>query len=163
MSDKIKITLWPQMESFEADKGSKLMTALKENGHHINSSCGGCASCSDCIVVIKAGEDHLSPQQFEETKLLGNVFHITKERLSCQTIINGDVSVDISKHADKAVKKKYEQKKSGNVITKKKEQVIQDRSIKDQAKEEEHKKWKEEQAQKGGFSKAKPFFIKDED
>ncbi len=161
--DKVKITIWPETQSFEVEKGAKLMTALKENGYEINSSCGGCASCSDCIVLIKAGEDNLSAQEFPELKLLGNVFHITKERLSCQTLVLGDVSVDISKHKDKSIKKKFEQKKSGSVVVKKREVVEQETKEKEVAREEKYQKWKSEQGNKGGFKKAKPFFIKDSD
>jgi len=29
---------------------------------------------------------------------LGNVFHITRQRLSCQTYISGDVTLDVSHH-----------------------------------------------------------------
>lgn len=96
-----KLTLFPNGESLEISEEVNLLEALRSKGIYIKSSCGGVASCTDCIIKIRSGEDHLTAPPFEELALLGNVFHITKERLACQTRITGDVTVDISKH-DKA-------------------------------------------------------------
>lgn len=95
---EIKCTLWPSGEVLELNSQETLLAQLKKAGKKIKSSCGGCATCSDCVVVVKSGEMNLTPQTFEELRLLGNVFHITKERLSCQTKLSGDVTLDISAH-----------------------------------------------------------------
>jgi ferredoxin, 2Fe-2S len=97
MSD-YKCTLWPSGEVLTLSGEDTLLNQLKKAGKKIKSSCGGCATCTDCMIVVKSGEDNLTPQTFEELRLLGNVFHITKERLSCQTKIKGDVTLDISAH-----------------------------------------------------------------
>ena len=44
----------------------------------------GKATCGLCRVKILAGEDALSPFNAAERKHLGNVYFITKTRLSCQ-------------------------------------------------------------------------------
>jgi ferredoxin len=93
-----KCTLWPSGEVLEVNGEENLLQQLKKAGKKIKSSCGGCATCGDCVLVVKSGEMNLIPQTFEELRLLGNVFHITKERLSCQTKITGDVTLDISIH-----------------------------------------------------------------
>lgn len=93
-----KVTLWPSGEVLELNGEDNLLKQLKAAGKKIKSSCGGCATCTDCMIIVKSGELNLTPQTFEETRLLGNVFHITKERLSCQTKILGDVTLDISAH-----------------------------------------------------------------
>lgn len=99
---KYKVTLRPSGEVVEVEEGKNLLTALREQNIYVKSSCGGHATCSDCIIKIVSGEDNLTPPPFSELKLLGNVFHITKERLACQTCVTGgDITVDISKH-DKA-------------------------------------------------------------
>ena len=85
-----------QLEDVDQDKD--ILTLLKEAEIYAKSSCGGHASCGDCVIKISSGEDNLSPPPFEEIKLLGNVFHITKERLACQTKISGDVTIDLSAH-----------------------------------------------------------------
>ena len=79
-----------------------LLAQLKKAGKAIKSSCGGCATCSDCVVIVKGGEASLTAPTFEELRLLGNVFHITKERLSCQTKLTGDAVIDISAHEKKS-------------------------------------------------------------
>lgn len=93
-----KCTLWPSGEVIELNSEDTLLNQLKKAGKKIKSSCGGCATCSDCMIIVKSGEMNLTPQTFEELRLLGNVFHITKERLSCQTKVTGDVTLDISAH-----------------------------------------------------------------
>lgn len=93
-----KVTIIPVGKTLEISEETSLLQALKDNGFLIRSSCGGMANCRDCIIKIVSGEDHLQGPTFPEIKLLGNVFHITKERLSCQTKILGDVTIDISSH-----------------------------------------------------------------
>jgi 2Fe-2S ferredoxin len=100
--NRFKCTLWPSGEVIELAGEDTLLNELKKAGKKVQSSCGGCATCSDCMIVVKSGELNLAPQTFEELRLLGNVFHITKERLSCQTKILGDVTLDISHHEKKS-------------------------------------------------------------
>jgi ferredoxin len=93
-----KLTLWPSGESLEVNSKESLYKQLKTAGYDIKSTCGGCASCGQCVVKIVKGEENLQEAGFEELQLMGNVFHITKERLSCQTYANGDITLDISAH-----------------------------------------------------------------
>jgi len=88
----------PSQEIIEVDEKTDLLQALTKKGMSIRSDCGGHASCSTCIIKIVSGEEYTSAPGFIEIQLLGNVFHITKERLSCQTKITGDVVIDISGH-----------------------------------------------------------------
>jgi len=113
-----KVFLKPSDEVVEIDGSKNLLEALKEKGIYIKSSCGGVASCSDCIVKVLSGEDHLEPPPFEEIQFLGNVFHITKERLACQLKINGDITIDITHHDEDADKEKL-RKKTSNFAQKK--------------------------------------------
>ena len=124
MSD-YKVTLWPTGETLELNGEETLLNQLKKAGKKIKSSCGGCATCTDCMIVVKSGEMNLTPQTFEELRLLGNVFHITKERLSCQTKVTGDVTLDISAHEKNTFTGKGEKQgpKSTTTILKKKEEV----------------------------------------
>lgn len=93
-----KVTLLPKCQVVEVDGDKPLLTELRRLNVYIKSSCGGVASCSDCIVKVMNGAENLNAPSFEETRLLGNVFHLTKERLSCQTKIRGDIEIDISAH-----------------------------------------------------------------
>jgi 2Fe-2S ferredoxin len=56
----------------------------------------GKATCGLCRVKIVAGEEFLSPFNALERKHLGNVYFITKERLSCQArVTGGDIVVEV--------------------------------------------------------------------
>jgi len=124
---EFKCTLWPSGEVLALNGEETLLNQLKKAGKKIKSSCGGCATCSDCMIVVKSGEINLTSQTFEELRLLGNVFHITKERLSCQTKVTGDVTLDISAHEKKTSGKSVISESSGpkstTTILKKKEEV----------------------------------------
>lgn len=161
---KYKVTLKPEGKVVEIDEGQNLLSALREQEVYIKSSCGGVASCSDCIIKIVSGEDHLSPPPFSELKLLGNVFHITKERLACQTTISGDVSIDISRH-DKDKDENRLKHKTSSFSQKKQikirketevQQSIEEKNAqknqKDQSKKETtdqwHKHWEKEATEK---------------
>lgn len=128
----MKITLEHNGETIEANDSDSLFVQLKAAGHNIKSTCGGCASCGQCVIIIKEGESHLQEPSFEEKQLLGNVFHITKERLSCQTYITGDVTIDISSHL-------ATDKKKTTVVRRTREEadkVVEDRKLKAKEKRE---------------------------
>ncbi len=106
-----KIILRPSGQIIEGvSKEKNVLEVLREQDVYIKSSCGGNGSCSDCVVKIVSGEDHLNPQSFQELKLLGNVYHITKERLSCQLKIHGDVTLNIEHHNRELNESSFKQK-----------------------------------------------------
>ncbi len=123
MSDQkrphFKVTLKPSGEVVEVEEGKNLLACLREQNIYIKSSCGGHATCSDCIIKVESGEDYVTPPPFNELKLLGNVFHITKERLACQTCVTGgNITIDITKH-DKARDEEKLKGKTNNFAKKK--------------------------------------------
>jgi 2Fe-2S ferredoxin len=118
MSKSYKVTLKPTGDVVEVEEGKNLLEALREQNIYIKSSCGGHATCTDCVIKIVSGEDYITPPPFAELKLLGNVFHITKERLACQTCLVGDVTIDISKH-DQAADEARLKNKTSNFSKKK--------------------------------------------
>lgn len=132
-----KVTLWPSTEVLEVSGDQSLLEELKKAGKKIKSSCGGHATCSDCIIKVKGGESSLTPPTFEELRLLGNIFHITKERLACQTKLTGDAVIDISAHTEsKATPKTQEAAVSkGPKTLIKKRETLQESALKSQEKD----------------------------
>lgn len=128
-----KLTLWPEGEVLEVNGEESLLIQLTKAGKTIKSSCGGHATCSDCIIKVKGGESCLTPPSFEELRLLGNIFHITKERLSCQTKLTGDAVIDISAHA-KTVVSTGPVSKSAKTLVRKRES-LQETASKSQEKD----------------------------
>ncbi len=98
MDSVCRVVLSNLGKTIEVKKGSNLLQELKRNKIYMKSSCGGVASCGDCNLKIIKSNDSLSERTFAESKLLGNVYHITKERLSCQAEVLGDLEIDISRH-----------------------------------------------------------------
>jgi ferredoxin len=68
----------------EGQPGESLFEIGRRNGVAISTSCNGKASCGLCRVVIVAGEEGLTLMGPLEKRHLGNVYFITKQRLSCQ-------------------------------------------------------------------------------
>jgi 2Fe-2S ferredoxin len=147
-----ELTLLPKNETIGVSEDESLFSQLKKLGINLKSTCGGCASCGQCVIVVKEGESNLNELPFEEKQLLGNVFHITKERLACQTMVSGPVTIDISAHLDqssskpKVVKKRTQQEA---------EAIVEERK----AKAAEKRKNKPKQV--GGSKKPKAFKYKD--
>ena len=93
-----KIKILPHDIEIDSVEEEPLLHTLKNANVAVKSSCGGFAKCRDCIIILKNGSEHLNKPTFEEKNLLGNVFHITKERLSCQTKVKGSITIDLSSH-----------------------------------------------------------------
>lgn len=158
-----KITILPSGETFDIGSDESVLECLKRQEIYIRSSCGGHASCSDCVVKVKGGEEFLNTPSFEELRLLGNVYHITKERLSCQLKVKeGEVEIDISSHdlsrdQSKSLQKNKQflktkvRKKSDAVVEEKKPRVQDDSWVKHWEKTQEGPK------KLGGGKRPRPF------
>ena len=81
--------------------GGTLFEAGAKAQAGIETACVGKGTCGLCRVRIKAGAEHLNPYTDEETKHLGNVYHITKVRLSCRARPTGDVTLEMVKKRKK--------------------------------------------------------------
>jgi ferredoxin len=83
-------------ETFEVDMGKKLVLALEDNGVNILHRCGGNAICTTCRVEILAG-DYLEITKKEKkafaNKVIDDLLYDDCLRLSCQILINGDITV----------------------------------------------------------------------
>ena len=91
-----RVTFLPSGVVAHGTAGESLFEIGRRNGVPISTSCVGKASCGLCRVAIVAGEEHLTPIGPLERRHLGNVYFITKQRLSCQTrLTTADAEVTI--------------------------------------------------------------------
>jgi ferredoxin len=90
-----KITFLPSGATIEVHEGATLFNAAPRADVAIPSQCGGRCACALCRVEIVEGAEFLSPLGWDEEEHLGNTFHLTKERLSCQCRVFGDVVVKV--------------------------------------------------------------------
>jgi ferredoxin len=79
----------------DAPSDKPLYFVLCDGGVPVASACGGKAQCGLCRITIVEGWENLSaPVPVEETHL-GNLMHIGHLRLSCQTRLVGDATIEI--------------------------------------------------------------------
>ena len=93
-----RVTFQPGGVVAQAVAGESLFEIGRRNSVPISTSCAGKASCGLCRVVIRAGEEHLTAMGPLERRHLGNVYFITKQRLSCQARLlrdEADVAIDV--------------------------------------------------------------------
>jgi ferredoxin len=90
------ITFLPEDVHISCADGDSIFEVGRRAGIRIPTSCVGKASCGLCRVKIVAGEEHLTPLNVDERRHLGNVYFLTKIRLSCQARVSqGDVTVQV--------------------------------------------------------------------
>jgi ferredoxin len=79
----------------EVEPETNLLEASRACGAPVQTLCHGIAACVQCKVRIIDGKNALSPPEALEKDRIGNVFHITGERLGCQARVRGDVRVEV--------------------------------------------------------------------
>lgn len=89
------MTFQPSGLRVDCADGESVFEVGRRAGVEISTACVGKATCGLCRVKILAGEGSLSPLNAAEKKHLGNVYFITKTRLSCQSRVSGDVTVEL--------------------------------------------------------------------
>lgn len=74
--------------------GQRIFDVAHQVEAPVQTICNGVGSCIKCKVKVIEGE--LSPPTPLERDRLGNIFHITQERLACQSkIVAGDIKLEI--------------------------------------------------------------------
>ena len=102
--------------------GSKLLTALADNGLFVSSACGGGGTCAQCKVIVHSGGGEILPTELT---------HITKreaahgERLSCQVSVKHNMSIEVEDDVFGVKKWECIVKSNNNVATFIKELVLQ--------------------------------------
>ena len=90
------VTFLPGDLRVECAAGESVFDVGRRAGVRIPTSCVGNASCGLCRVKIVSGEDQLAPFNAAERRHLGNVYFLTKVRLSCQArVLGGDIVVEV--------------------------------------------------------------------
>ena len=84
-----RITFLPVGLTVACAEGESLFEVARRMGVPVATACAGQAPCGLCRMKIEAGAEHLSPFNAGERKHLGNVYFITRERLSCQARVQG--------------------------------------------------------------------------
>ena len=105
-----RVTFLPAGVTVECPDGSSLFDAGGTAGVMIETACVGKGTCGLCRVKVTAGAEQLTPYTEEEERHLGNLYHLTRIRLSCRTRVVGEaglgaraISLPVGKHRLKVV------------------------------------------------------------
>jgi len=89
----------PSKAPFQHDgRPGSILDVLLAHGIHLEHACGGSCACTTCHVIVREGEQNLSPMEQDEEDRLDTAEGLTlHSRLGCQAIVRGDVVVEIPK------------------------------------------------------------------
>lgn len=87
------ITLHPSGKTITAEHGESIFAALRRNDVPIGSSCAGDGVCDKCRVLVLRGAERLSNPSDAERRHFFEHGVTDGERLACQTVVIGDVTI----------------------------------------------------------------------
>jgi 2Fe-2S ferredoxin len=82
--------------SIAVKSGTTLLEAARDCGAPVQTLCQGIGACVQCKVIVLEGPTGLSKPEALEKDRLGNVFHLTGERMGCQARVVGPVVVEVT-------------------------------------------------------------------
>jgi ferredoxin len=78
----------------DVEEGESLLKAAHACEAPVHTLCNGIGACVQCKVRVERGMDNLSPPNTLERDRLGSIFHLTHERLACQSFVQGPCEVE---------------------------------------------------------------------
>ncbi len=81
-----------QKQEVQAEDGQTILQIALDAGIPMEHACGGNGFCTTCMCKVRDGMENLSPRNDREENM-----GITEdpERLSCQSQVQGDVTVEV--------------------------------------------------------------------
>src|SRR5215216_6794853 len=87
-----KKTYWIEFigdRSLKIEEGQSILNASLAAGIPHYHACGGNAKCSTCRVLVKQGEEFLTPVNEKEAQLRKTIPFPSNVRLACQSFVTG--------------------------------------------------------------------------
>jgi ferredoxin len=89
----------------EGRQGQHLFELARSHNLPVQTACVGKGTCGLCRIKVVSGAESLSEYNDVEDKHMGNLYHLTKLRLACQSLIIDEggeaVVVEIQKRRPK--------------------------------------------------------------
>lgn len=89
-----RIQFIKEISTISVENGANLMRSLLDNNLPVASSCHGQGVCSKCKIKVVNGEHALSPESPQEIELRRRNKIPDGYRISCQSKVLGDISID---------------------------------------------------------------------
>ena len=86
----LTLVFQPHGKRLRTLKGGTVLEAARGIGVNISSICGGKGFCGKCRIVVRGGQEHLSPPSESEKRALSEDDLIIGSRLACQAIATGE-------------------------------------------------------------------------
>ncbi len=92
---KVTYILNGQAKVIETEAGKSLLQIALDHDIPVEHACGGNGFCTTCLCKVKEGMQNLSPRNDREENM-----GVTEDpdRLSCQSVVNGDVTVEVTEY-----------------------------------------------------------------
>ncbi|MFQ5589037.1 MAG: 2Fe-2S iron-sulfur cluster-binding protein, partial [Nitrospiria bacterium] len=90
-----RVSFYPANQSGDVPEGTSILDASEKLGVELRHDCGGFATCSTCRIMVVAGVENLSEIDLDEENMLEEAELPTPFRLSCQAMIQGEVTLQI--------------------------------------------------------------------
>lgn len=100
-----KVTIVNEKKEITVEQGANLREELQKAGVNVYPgparyvNCFGHGTCGTCKVLVKKGMENLSPkgtiERFTIYRMISAIGFEDEMRLSCQTQVNGDISVEV--------------------------------------------------------------------
>lgn len=95
---KHKVTFLPSGKIVETEEGKSILDLAMDHNIDLEHNCGGNCACATCHIFVKEGMEFLSEITEEEEDQLEEADNLSSNsRLACQSIVKGDVVVEVSK------------------------------------------------------------------
>ncbi len=82
-------------QSYEAEKGQRVLDIARSNHAHIGYFCGGNTICQTCYVRVLEGAELLSPISPEEKALLSDTLISEGTRMACMTTVEKEGTIRV--------------------------------------------------------------------
>ena len=80
----------------EHGKAESVLDVALNFGIQLEHACGGNCACTTCHIIVKDGDNNLSPADDDELDRLDMAPGLTlHSRLGCQAVVTGDVTIEI--------------------------------------------------------------------
>ncbi len=79
----------------ELESGQTLLVVAEKADMGLKSACGGHGSCGQCRIWVTAGREETNATTDAEKKHLGSLNLAQGERLACQVVPTGDVTIKV--------------------------------------------------------------------
>lgn len=89
-----KVTFLSDNVTLDVPENASLREVAHSNDLSIPFGCEN-GICGTCLITIKEGVEHISPETEQEKETLGTLMAQPGQRLACQCKVSGDVTFDL--------------------------------------------------------------------